>query len=238
MARRCIGAESAFAAVSRRSGGYAITEREGLRDPRWGTVVVRHGRGLGGRVVAEAQPVVASDYLKDTTITADYRTIVAAEGLRTLVCVPVLAADGVTALLYVGDRTVGGLGDRAVEEVGRIAEMVGVGLQHVTQTAPLSSLAARARRALEIDDIGALRAVAQRLVNSELAPPREPRVRLTPRELDVLDLLAAGASNREIADRLFLAESTVKGYVRELRAKLDARSRLDAVARARAVGLL
>ena len=39
------------------------------------------------------------------------------------------------------------------------------------------------------------------------------QVVLSPRERDVLDLLADGCSNRQIADRLFIAETTVKGYV-------------------------
>lgn len=67
--------------------------------------------------------------------------------------------------------------------------------------------------------------------------PASPLVELTPREHDVLELLAEGASNRQIAERLVLAESTVKGYVRTLLEKFEARSRLEVVARARRHGL-
>ena len=61
---------------------------------------------------------------------------------------------------------------------------------------------------------------------------------LTDRERDVLTQLAAGASNREIADRLFLAEGTVKNHVSNILAKLHAANRTHAVARGREEGLI
>jgi DNA-binding NarL/FixJ family response regulator len=52
----------------------------------------------------------------------------------------------------------------------------------------------------------------------------------TPREIEVLQLVADGLVNREIGERLFLSEETVKSHVRHLLAKLQARSRAHAVA--------
>lgn len=60
---------------------------------------------------------------------------------------------------------------------------------------------------------------------------------LTPREHQVLTLLAEGCSNRQIAERLVLSEPTVKGHVGRLLAKLGARSRLQVVVRASELGL-
>jgi LuxR family maltose regulon positive regulatory protein len=61
---------------------------------------------------------------------------------------------------------------------------------------------------------------------------------LTPREREVLVLIADGLTNSEIAARLFVTVGTVKTYVNGIFGKLGARSRTQAVARARTVGLL
>ena len=61
---------------------------------------------------------------------------------------------------------------------------------------------------------------------------------LSPRELEVLRLIEQGFSNQEIADRLFLAVSTVKGYTRTLFDRLQVQRRTEAVVRARELGLL
>lgn len=61
---------------------------------------------------------------------------------------------------------------------------------------------------------------------------------LTPREVEVLRLLAAGASNRAIADELVVSLPTIKTHVSRILAKLDVRSRGEAVARARELKLL
>jgi len=61
---------------------------------------------------------------------------------------------------------------------------------------------------------------------------------LSQRELEVLQLIAKGLSNREISERLFLALSTVKGHTRIIFDKLQVQRRTEAVARARELGLL
>jgi LuxR family transcriptional regulator, maltose regulon positive regulatory protein len=61
---------------------------------------------------------------------------------------------------------------------------------------------------------------------------------LTPREGEVLQLIAAGLSNRAIAEELVIATGTVKRYTADIYAKLGVRSRTQAVARARELKLL
>lgn len=67
---------------------------------------------------------------------------------------------------------------------------------------------------------------------------RRAAPRLTPRETDVLGLIAEGLLNKEIADRLAITERTVKYHVGSLLAKLEAGNRTEAVARAVEWGLL
>ncbi len=64
-----------------------------------------------------------------------------------------------------------------------------------------------------------------------------PSSNLTPREREVLRLLAAGSSNQAIADALFLSLPTVKGHVSSILAKLGADSRTAAVSQAHRLGL-
>jgi len=61
---------------------------------------------------------------------------------------------------------------------------------------------------------------------------------ITPRELEILEAIAAGLSNREIAERLFVSENTVKTHAARLFDKLSARRRTQAVQRAKEAGLI
>ncbi|MCR2805469.1 LuxR C-terminal-related transcriptional regulator [Paenibacillus soyae] len=61
---------------------------------------------------------------------------------------------------------------------------------------------------------------------------------LSPREIEVLELIAKGHSNREIAGKLFLALDTVKGHNRRIFEKLQVQRRTEAIARARELNLL
>lgn len=61
---------------------------------------------------------------------------------------------------------------------------------------------------------------------------------LSGREREVLGLIAAGLSNREIAARIYVATSTVKSYTNSIFRRLGVSSRTQAVAEARSLGLL
>ena len=79
---------------------------------------------------------------------------------------------------------------------------------------------------------------ARRILTAAAGGGRPPRGHLTPRELEVLGLLADGLTNRQIAARLVVSEHTVHRHVTNLLRKLDLPSRTAAAAFAVRSGLL
>ncbi|HML39967.1 MAG TPA: response regulator transcription factor [Bellilinea sp.] len=63
-------------------------------------------------------------------------------------------------------------------------------------------------------------------------------VALSTRELEVLRMVSTGASNKEIAEKLVIAEGTVKNHLTSILGKLEARDRMQAVLKARELGLI
>jgi DNA-binding NarL/FixJ family response regulator len=100
---------------------------------------------------------------------------------------------------------------------------------------------AAAIRAVHAGDSVLDPAVTQKVIRRATHPKlQEPALteRLTPREREVLRLMAEGASNAEIATRLCLAEGTVKNHVSHILGKLGARGRVHAVRLAVEWGLI
>ena len=85
--------------------------------------------------------------------------------------------------------------------------------------------------------------IARKLVNRVNQQPRalaaSPLIEpLSDREIEVLNLIAHGLSNKEIAERLVIAEGTAKNHVSNILGKLDAKDRAQAVMRGKELGLL
>jgi len=74
--------------------------------------------------------------------------------------------------------------------------------------------------------------------DAEPTPAATTPFGLTPRELQVLELVAAGATNREIGERLFMAEKTASVHVSRILSKLDVRGRTEAAAVAHRHGIV
>ena len=96
-----------------------------------------------------------------------------------------------------------------------------------------SALQAVARGAVVVDPD-----VARGLLPSRERAPAPPVEDLTPREVEVLGLLAEGLPNKTIAERLGISDHTVKFHVNAILGKLGAESRTEAVIRATRLGLI
>jgi len=83
--------------------------------------------------------------------------------------------------------------------------------------------------------------IARRLMNffsaPKPAPPSEQFPELTAREVEILDLIARGMDNQEIASRLFLSPKTIRNHVSNVFLKLQVADRAHAIVRAREAGL-
>lgn len=104
---------------------------------------------------------------------------------------------------------------------------------YLLKDAPPEELLAAVRRAAAGET-----ALAPEVGSKLLARMRAPETSLSQRELEVLDAVAEGLANAQIAARLFVSTSTVKTHLVYIFEKLGARSRTDALAKARAAGLI
>jgi signal transduction histidine kinase len=149
-ARVITGADSAFAAVRNPAGtAYQIGALQGIAEPGFLHLAIRPGRGLGGQVLSERRPRTVEDYLAETSITQDYRPMVAREGLRGIACAPILGPDGTEVLLYVSTHGCGSPGGGAMDALERVSSAASIGLQHIAARARERELAIlRERQAL------------------------------------------------------------------------------------------
>ncbi|MFF4895356.1 response regulator transcription factor [Streptomyces sp. NPDC001068] len=236
-----------------------ISELTGTNTAALRSLAVTSGNGLGGRAVLLARPCAVTDYSVSRQISHEYDIPVAAEGIRSVLAVPVVVRRRVRGVLYGALRTAEPLGDRTLGAAVAAARDVEQAL--VVRDEVRGLLAAARPHPAAVPGPGAaweqvreahaaLRALAPRIsdpgLRAELlaacglltaqAPAAERP--LAPRELDVLAWVAAGATNAVVAERLGLRPETVKGYLRSAMRKLGAHTRGEAVSAARRTGLL
>ena len=160
-------------------------------------------------------------------------------GAEALALLPSLKPDVALVDLFLAGES----GADVCDSIRRASQSTRVML--ISGSGRMSAAAARAAGASgfvskDLDAREVVRAV--RTVGSGMtlfAPASEqPSPLLSEREREVLDLIAAGSTNREIAARLFLSPHTVKEHTSALYRKLQARNRAEAVQRAQRIGLL
>ncbi|MEV1066697.1 LuxR C-terminal-related transcriptional regulator [Streptomyces sp. NPDC050263] len=246
------------------AGALEITELCGARTRSAANLRVRAGAGLGGKALMLARPVSVSNYLSAEGISHVYDHAVRPEALETIAVLPIMVDRVPRLVVYLATRAQVGLGDRwfdsftplvrrlerdiAVEDEVR-RRLALMQAPAVPESAP--SLVSRA----ELQDIArelaelagqikddALRARVE-AVRRRCAPapgpaaPAAPAM-LRPREIDVLQEVAQGLSNREIAQALGLLPNTVKSYLKTAMRKLHAHNRVQAILVARQSGLI
>ncbi|MGW2641168.1 response regulator transcription factor [Streptomyces sp. NPDC001348] len=235
-----------------------ISELSGTSTVALRSLAVTAGSGLGGKAVALARPCAVTDYSVSRQISHEYDIPVAAEGLRSVLAVPVVVRRRVRGVLYGALRTAQPLGDRTLSEAVAAARDVeqalvvreeARGLLAAARTEPAPGGTEVSREQVR-EAHAALRALAPRIADPELraelltacglltGPGPAAGPSLAPRELDVLACVADGATNAAVAGRLGLRPETVKGYLRSAMRKLGAHTRGEAVATARRTGLL
>ena len=248
--KRFTGLPVVFGGATRPVAGQTdlvVSRAVGALGDSLGGLVIRPGLGLGGTVLSQGLPRWVSDYAGSTTITHDYDPVVAAEGMTSVLAVPLVVRGSVHGLLYgavreqqppIGDR---GLRDAVVvaQQLQRDVERR-LAPEHEQSGRPGASALADLAALIEETDVPALRDRLLR-IHRDLGggrTPRSGRCPLGPRELDALRLVAIGASNVEIAAELGLSRQTVKAYMHSAMQKLDAPNRTAAVHAARLAGLL
>ncbi len=224
--------DMAFAATVDVPGTSFVLDRfDGARGESLRGVRSAVGDGLGGRCIALRRPVYVADYVSARGISHQYDGAVSAEGLRSIIAVPVLDGGVVREVVYAGSRGRDGFGERLVDRTVEVVRRH-AGPRPDDVCAELRDIAAAVSEP-------ALRRRLEDLVGRLAVPePGPPGVTLTPREHDVLAEVALGHGNRAVADRLGLTEQTVKSYLKAAMSKLDSHTRGEAVHRARGCGLL
>jgi DNA-binding NarL/FixJ family response regulator len=121
------------------------------------------------------------------------------------------------------------------------AGAVGYLLKDVASAKLVEAIRAAARGESILEPSVAAKVIAEFTRVSSMVPSTQIEQLVEPlseRELEILALVATGASNREIADQLFIAEGTVKNHVTHILGKLGVRDRTQAALKARELGLL
>ncbi|MGW6746416.1 response regulator transcription factor [Streptomyces sp. NPDC055025] len=262
--RRTTGLTVAFGGLTHDVGELRIAELNGTATSALRGLAISSGSGLGGKSIAMARPCAVTDYREARHISHEYDAAVAAEGLRSVLAVPVVVRRKVRGVLYGALRSALPIGERAFDAAvaaARDVEQALVVRDEVRRLLSVTREATAGAGAGAWEEVraahGELRALAPRIVDAELreellsvcgrlagaarpadTPPRPLPVTLAPREVDVLGCVAAGSTNVTTAELLGLRPETVKGYLRSAMRKLGTHTRLEAVVAARRAGLL
>ncbi|MFD9816533.1 response regulator transcription factor [Streptomyces sp. NPDC059080] len=109
--RRSSGLPVAFGGLQAGNGRYRLNSLAGTATAALRGLDIHHGNGVGGKAVALRRPFTVTDYHSSVVISHEYDAVVATEGLRSVVAVPVVVRRRVRGVLYGALRTPVRLGD-------------------------------------------------------------------------------------------------------------------------------
>jgi DNA-binding CsgD family transcriptional regulator len=227
-------------------------------------VLIEPTHGCGGLAVVDRKPVAATHYRESSTITHHYDREVTAEGIVSLLAVPVVVDGRVRAILYGGHRVATQFGESIVRNTLKVSKALAWEFSVAdevnrrlalleTERPELQNPDLLSRERLELRELFAeLRELGRTVADPEIARrldavgqrilPRGMSVSvptpLSPREVDMVAHVALGKRNGQIAAQLGLTEATVKSYLSAAMRKLNSSNRYEAVIAARRAGLI
>ena len=260
---RLTGCPVAFGGLTT-TEGTPLTAFSGAQVHSLDGVLIQPTRGCGGLAAVDRKPVAATNYRESSTITHHYDREVTAEGIVSLLAVPVVVDGRVRAILYGGHRVATQFGDGIVRDTLKVSKALAWELSVAdevnrrlalleTEGAELAKSDPLSADRLELRELYAeLRELGRAVNDPEIARRLDDVSRrilphgmsvsvptpLSPRELDMLAQVALGKRNGQIAAQLALSETTVKSYLSTAMRKLNASTRYEAVITARRAGLL
>ena len=135
--------------------------------------------------------------------------------------------------LRVGGHALGAMGLISARCYGEEDVALAVGVAHCAALA-LNNARQRASEVELVRELVSRASEGQRVISL----PRKKAPQITPRQMEVLQLLSSGHSTREIGRKLYLSEATVRNHIRGLLQAFGAHSQLEVLARAREAGVL
>lgn len=200
---------------------------------------------LESRMLRERRPIVVHDALNHPL---SYKPFVERYGTHAYVAAPIMPEGRVIGFLH-GDKGLRSPRDpKGVDELDRdalwaFAEGFGYAVERMQMLERLRAQGEEVRSLIahteamvsrqldaqvELASAPLAEGGAARAAAAILRPPEGATASLTRRELEVLDLIAQGATNGQIADRLVIAESTAKSHVKRILRRLGAANRVEA----------
>lgn len=149
--------------------------------------------------------------------------------LLTDINVPDISGLEFTRLVYQQHQNVAIIVFTIQEKAALVRELMSLGVKGVLNKNASGQELALAIQAIAAGRTAIISAAAQSAISTG--------VTLTPREHEVLMLIAGGLRNRDIAMQLYISENTVEFHIRQLLRKLDARTRTEAVVKASSYGI-